>query len=252
VARIFLSLLAAGCLFGQTSEYEQGLALFQKGDAAGAVAHLMKAAAAAPGNAQRWKALGVAYAAQKQYAEAAPAFRKACEIDAKLEDACYFWARALYGLDRFGESLKALERADGRSWKVRLAMAQAADGAGDAARAEREFHEAVALSRGRDAGPQTAYGLFLVKQGRAAEAIPMLEAAVKLDPRSGDAVTYLGRALLEGGRVEEAVRRLEQAVRTAPESAQAHLLLAKALVRVGRASDAQKHFEAAERYGTEK
>jgi tetratricopeptide (TPR) repeat protein len=251
VSRIGLSLLAAGCLFGQVSEYEQGVALFQRGDAAGAVPHLVRAADAQPKNAQRWKALGVAYASQKQYAEAAPAFRKACELDAKLEDACYFWGRALYGLDRFTESLDALARADARSWKVRLAIAQAADGAGDAARADRDFREAIALSNGRDGGPGAAYGLFLVRQGRAAEAIPVLETAVKLDPKSGEAETNLGRALFETDR-PDALRHLERAVLLAPTSAQAHLLLAKALVRAGRADQAQEHFEAAAKYGTEK
>jgi len=252
VSRICLSFLAAGCLFGQLSEYEQGVALFQRGDGAGAVPHLVRAAEAQPKNAQRWKALGVAYASQKQYAEAAPAFRKACELDAKLEDACYFWGRALYGLDRFAESLDALTRADARSWRVRLAIAQAADGAGDAARADREFREALALSNGRDAGPGAAYGLFLVRQGRAGEAIPVLEAAVKIDPKSGDAETNLGRALFEMGRTADALPHLERAVSLAPTSAQAHLLLAKALVRAGRAEQAQEHFEAAAKYGTEK
>jgi tetratricopeptide (TPR) repeat protein len=252
VSRICLSLLAAGCLFGQGSEYEQGVALFQRGDAAAAVPHLLRAAEAQPKNAQRWKALGVAYASQKRYAEAAPAFRTACRLDVKLEEACYFWGRALYGLDRFAESLEALARADGRSWKVRLAMGQAADGAADSARAEREFREAIALSNGRDAGPGAAYGLFLVRQGRAAEAIPVLEAAVKLDPKSGDAETTLGRALFETGRTGDALPHLERAVLLAPMSAQAHLLLAKALVRAGRTDQAQEHFEAAAKYGTEK
>jgi len=194
----------------------------------------------------------VAYASQKQYAEAAPAFRRACELDAKLEDACYFWGRALYGLDRFTESLEALSRADGRSWKVRLAIAQAADGAGDAARAGREFREAIALANGRDAGPGAAYGLFLVRQGRAAEAIPVLQLAVKVDPKSGEAETNLGRALFETGRTADAMPHLERAVSLAPMSAQAHLLLAKALVRAGRTEQAQEHFEAAAKYGTEK
>lgn len=237
---------------GQVSEYEQGLALFQRGDAAAAVPHLARAAESEPKNAQRWKALGVAYASQKQYRQAEPAFRRACELDPKLEDACYFWARALYGLDRFDESLKALEHADGRSWKVRLAIGQAAEALGDATRADREFREAMALCRGRDAGPGTAYGLFLVRQGRGAEAIPVLEEAVKVDGRSAGAQTDLGRALLEAGRTAEAVPHLEKAVEFAPESAQAHLLLAKAYVKMGRSAEAQSHFEAAAKYGTEK
>src|SRR3954447_21095881 len=122
-----LAALAAACVFGQTSDYEQGVACFQRGDLAAAIPFLTRAAETHPRDAQMWKALGVAYAARKDYASAEPPLRLACELDAKSEDACYFYARALYALDRYDASLKALER-DGRAtWKVRLAEAQALD-----------------------------------------------------------------------------------------------------------------------------
>src|SRR4051812_29543501 len=65
-----LAAFAAVCAFAQTSDYEQGIARFQQGDAAGAVPFLTRAAEANPKNAQMWKALGVAYASQKEYAAA--------------------------------------------------------------------------------------------------------------------------------------------------------------------------------------
>lgn len=246
-------MLLAACCFGvQSSEYEQGVALFDRGDAAAAVPHFRRAAESQPGNAQVWKALGAALAAEKEYAAAEPAFRRACQLDPKLPDACYFWGRTLYGLNRFNESLEALERADPGNWQVRLARAQAADGTGDAALADREFREAMALCRARDASAPVAYGVFLVRQGRSADAVPVLEEAVKRDPRSGEAETYLGRVLLEGGSAEKALPHLTRAVKLAPQSAQAHLLLAKAYLRLGRAAEAQQHFELAAKYGTEK
>lgn len=247
MSRIAFSLLAAACLFGQASEYEQGVALFERGNIAAAVPHFVRAAAAEPRNAQVWKALGAAYAAQKQYAEAENAFRRSCELDPKLEDTCYYWGRALFGMGKFDAALKALERADGRSWKVRLTRAQAAEGAGDAALAEREFRAAIAGSPPNDARAGAAYGHFLLRQGRGAEAIPTLDAAAARDPRSAEAQTNLGRALLESGRTAEAVEHLGRAVALAPDSAEAQLLLGKALVRAGRAEEAQAHFEAAAR-----
>ena len=199
-----------------------------------------------------WKALGVVYAARREYASAEPPLRRACELDAKAEDACYFHARALYALDRYDASLRSLDR-DGRGiWKVRLARAQALEAMGNADRADKEFRESVALCRGIDAGPGVAYGLFLVRQGRAAEAIAPLEEVLKRFPGSADAHTYLGRALLESGRLTEAIPHLERAVALAPASAQAHLLLAKAYVRSGRAGDAEGHFELAAKFGEEK
>src|SRR3954452_6535199 len=57
-----LAALAAACALAQSSDYEQGVALFQRGDLAGAIPFLTRAAEAHPRDAQMWKALGVAYA----------------------------------------------------------------------------------------------------------------------------------------------------------------------------------------------
>src|ERR1051325_8991091 len=86
-----LAALAAACAFAQSSDYEQGVAYFQSGDLAAAIPFLARAADAHPRDAQMWKALGVAYAARKDYVSAEPPLRLACELDAKLEDACYFY-----------------------------------------------------------------------------------------------------------------------------------------------------------------
>jgi tetratricopeptide (TPR) repeat protein len=247
-----LAALVAACAFAQTSDYEQGVAHFQKGDLTAAIPFLTRAADAHPRDAQMWKALGVAYAARQDYASAEPALRLACELDAKLEDACYFQARALYAMDRYDASLKALER-DGRgTWKVRLARAQALEALGMAERADKEFRESVALCRGADPAPGMGYGLFLIRQGRMADAVAPLEEVLKRYPASAGAQTYLGRALLDSGRLPDAVPHLERAVALAPSSAQAHLLLAKAYVRLGRAGEAQEHFEMAAKFGEEK
>ena len=136
--------------------------------------------------------------------------------------------------------------------KVRLARAQSLEALGIAERADKEYRESVALCRGADPAPGMAYGLFLIRQGRMADAVTPLEEVLKRYPASAGAQTYLGRALLESGRLADAVPHLERAVALAPSSAQAHLLLAKAYVRSGRTGDAQGHFELAARYGAER
>jgi tetratricopeptide (TPR) repeat protein len=241
--------MAALCVFAQTSDYDQGVARFQQGDLAGAVPFLTRAAEARPKDAQVWKALGVAYAAQKMYREAERPLARSCELDRTLEDACYFYARTLYAMDRFESSIRVLRRAGGNSWKVQLGMAQALEALGRADEAEREFRRSREMARGNDPGPGVGLGLFLVRQGRAGEAIPVLDEVVKRFPNSADGYTHLGRALLESGRPADSIPQLERAVALAPQSAQAHLLLAKAYVREGRAGEAQAHFEAAAKLG---
>lgn len=244
-----LVILLAFQVVAGTSDYQRGVELFEKGQAASAVPFLLRATEQQPRDARAWKALGVAYAAQGRYDVAEPAFARACRLDAALLDACYYDARALYALDRFEESLKILQKTAGQnSWKVHLGIAQAQEALGQAAAAEKEYKIALSMSAGEDPKPGVAYGLFLIRQGRFEEAMAPLEQVLRRFPRAAEAHIYLGRALLEQGRTADAVPYLEQAVALAPASAQAHLLLGKAYARVGRSAEARPHFDAAARY----
>ncbi|PYT13085.1 MAG: hypothetical protein DMG59_21530 [Acidobacteria bacterium] len=247
---VFLFILYAAA-FGQTSDYERGVALFEKGQLDAAIPPLMRSTEAHPQDSRSWKALGVVYAAKGWYELAEPPLRRACDLDPKLEDACYYEARALYALNRFELSLEALVRAAlaaPKRWKIHLGMAQALEALARAQEAEQEFKKTLALARDSDSQPGVAYGLFLVRQGRFEEAVAPLQEVLQRFPESADAHTHLGRALLERGQIEASTAHLERAVAMQPASAQAHLLLAKAYVRAGRVMEAQPHFEAAARY----
>jgi hypothetical protein len=66
------------------------------------------------------------YAAQEKYLLAEQPFQRACNIDPKEPDVCYYWGRTLYSLSRFDAALRAYER-DRRPWqgKTFLGMALA-------------------------------------------------------------------------------------------------------------------------------
>ena len=236
-------------MLAQSSAYTEGVAQFENGNPARAIPLLTRAVEEQPGSAKAWKALGVAYAAQKRYTEAEPPLEHACSLDAGLADACYFYARVLYALDRFEPSIEVLRRTGERTWRIQLAMAQALEALGQAREAEARFRESVQLGGAGAAEPGVALSLFLIRQGRAAEAIPVGERVLVSFPDSGDAHLYLGRALLETGDARASIAELEHAVKLSPGSAQAHLLLANALMRTGRRADAEPHFQAAARLG---
>jgi protein O-GlcNAc transferase len=232
-------------------DYQRGIALLQNGEPEGAIPLLIRSSQASPRDARGWKALGVAYAAQGSYELAEPGFHRACELDQKLEDACYYYGRALYALNRFEPSLQVLERAAGlqpKSWQIHLGIAQALEALARPQEAGKEFITALSLSENRDPKPGVAYGLFLLRQGRMDEAIAPLEVVLKRFPASSEAHIHLGRALMEQGKVADGIVHFEKAVAIDSKSAQAHLLLGKAYVREGRASEAQLHFQAAARY----
>ena len=65
-------------------------------------------------------------------------------------------------------------------------------------------------------------------------ALPMLQAAVKSDPKSAEARNFLGADLLSLGRVGEAIAQFRAALGVRPDYSNARLNLGNALVRAGR------------------
>ena len=203
--------------------YREGVRLFESGKPADAAKYLEKATTLAPANAQYWKVLGVTHAAQKDYAAALWPFQKACELSPSLVDACYFYGRALYALDRYEPAIKALDRAmQFASSKPRsqLGKAQALEALGRAAQAETEYRAA-----GSEVEAPVLYGQFLFRAGRLDEALTILKTARP----SEDSRYQLGRVLYQLGRLDEAIANLE----AAPNKPEAKLLLEKAYRRLG-------------------
>ena len=104
-------LLAALLLAAQSGAYQRGVQAFEQGRHQEAIALLSEAVRQAPRDAQAWKVLGVVHAARSDYREAEPPFARACELNPRLTDACYYHGRALYMLNRFEDALAPLERA---------------------------------------------------------------------------------------------------------------------------------------------
>ena len=70
----------------------------------------------------------------------------------------------------------------------------------------------AALRGGDDFAVRLALGNARLQQQRAADAVPHLQRAAELDPKSADAVSLLGQALLAAGRFADAERALRAAV----------------------------------------
>lgn len=130
-------------------------------------------------------------------------------------------------------SLREAIKLDPRNWRARMMLGMAYIAKGQPELADESFQMAVKLNP--DEGEILVnYGAFLVQQGRAKEAIPLLERAVDdLDYRSPAVVlSNLSRAHLDAGESDKAVLRAEEALRRAPT-------LCPAMYHLGLAQEAR-------------
>ena len=81
-------------------------------------------------------------------------------------------------------------------------------------------------------------GSLLVKNGRPAEAVPLLLKAIALDPSYAAPHLALGVAFRGLNRPDEALQHLQEAVRLAPDSVDTHANMGLALIEAGRPGEA--------------
>jgi superkiller protein 3 len=211
-----------------------------------ALAAFRRAVELRPEHAAAWKAIGVILASQSDYEGAEPAFRNACERQPALTDACLYYGRTLYLLDRFASAIQVLRqtvRNEPNNAEAYRLLGLSLEGSGQRAEADSAFQQAMRLPfRGpADEDPGIDYGVFLFRQGQLDQALKPLEDVVRRHPNAGRARLELGCVLLALDRVDFAATQLEQAVALQPNNARAHLLLGKAYLRLGKAEAADEH-----------
>ncbi len=207
--------------------YAKGVKLIEEGKLQQAVTQLHLAVKQSPAKAQSWKALGVAYAMSGDYTAAEQPFEKACGLDKKLPDACYFWARALYALNKFEPAVRALNKLeDSQTGRTFTALGQALEALGNSEAAEKVFLKAIA-AKDSAGEARLRYGIFLFRSGRITESGDMLEASLKLLNHSPEAAAELGRVRYQQGNLLEAERLLRMALSWEPGREAAKLLLEK-------------------------
>jgi len=85
-------------------------------------------------------------------------------------------------------------------------------------------------------------GALMLSRLDAQDAIPMLRAAVRIDPTRADAQNMLGTALQSVGRLQEAIAQFRLALQLQPGYLNAHYNLAGALVKSGDLPEAVEQF----------
>ena len=221
-----------------------GLTRFRAGRAVPARAELEQAAKLAPANALAWKMLGLVTTSTGDREGALIPLGRACELDPRDDESCYYLARMLHTLGRYEVARAPFEKAIRAAAPATLggvhrAVALNYIGLGLAADAERHFLKAVQTRTGGE-DPRIDYGAFLFRQGRVQDAVAPLRQAVRDAPTSARANVELGRVLLHLDKAGEAATCLQQAVGREPGNANAHLLLGRAYLRLGRTAEGER------------
>ncbi len=110
------------------------------------------------------------------------------------------------------------------------------------------FPELVELAgRFRQSAPRDHRPWYFLAAAKEAQELPGVEAdlrqSLSRNPRFAASHALLGKWLLKQGRAAEAVSPLEQATQLRPDLVQAHLHLAQALQKLNRREDASRAFE---------
>jgi len=225
--------------------FRRGSQQFAEGKLDAAMTAFREVVRVSPRHAPAWKAIGVLLASRGDIEGAEIPFRNACEFQPALTDACLYYGRTLYLLNRFSQAidvLRSVVRREQRNGEAHRLLALSLEGMGESAAAGEAFRQALRLvpSGVANEDPGIDYGVFLFRQGRAEEAIEPLKEALKRHPNAGRAHLEMGCVLLALDRVNDASASLERAVTLEPGNGRAHLLLGKVYLRLGKNEAAEE------------
>ena len=114
------------------------------------------------------------------------------------------------------------------------------------AEAEAAYAKAVAVAP-RHLAARNNYGISLARQGKFEAAFAQFDEALRLKPDSADTHLNYGTALAGKGDLSRATDHLTRSLQLNPQSADAHAQLADVLAKQGKSDEARQHTAEAER-----
>jgi tetratricopeptide (TPR) repeat protein len=229
------------------AHFNLGLALYGKGDLAGAVACYRKAIGLDFKFPPAHVFLAFALEAQGDRKGAIAHYRKVLELDPRFALAHGRLANALHDQGHFKEAIdhyrKALD-ADPNSAQVHCGLGSALRATKDLVGAIDHYHKAINLDP-KYAKAHYGLGLALVDQGNLKEAIASYRRALAIDPGYALAHLGLGTALGAQGNLKEAIACFKKTLELNPREALAHYNLGRALLIQGDRKGTIAHLQQA-------
>jgi predicted O-linked N-acetylglucosamine transferase (SPINDLY family) len=223
-----------------------GLAAYQRGDYAVAIAEIGKAIAADPRQSDYHSNLGLALRAGGQAEKAVEAYRRALQLAPRDADIHNNLGSALHALGKFDEAVASYRQAlrlQPDNGAVQYNLGNALFDQGEFAQAAQCFAESR-RAMPQDPDTHNNLGNTLRALGRYEEAVACYREALRLQPDYPLAARHLGWLMQELGRHAEAVEWYRLALRQTPDAA-THYNLGNALRECGRFEEAVQSYEAA-------
>ena len=180
------------------------------------------------------------------YEHAARSFSLVADLALADPNMAYGWAFSLSRSNKLRQSASVLEKLTRQrlSAEMLVSVGRLYTELGDYQQALTCFRKALeegpAIKNAHDGA-----GVALMRMNRPAEAIPELQAELKLNPDDVDAQYQLAYALLQLSRKDEAVALLRSLLATHPDHAQARYQLGKEMLDAGQTEEAINNLELA-------
>ncbi len=256
-AEIALSAYAAEHPDSSDALYMLGFVLNRENKAADSLKTYTKAAQLSTPKSDDLKVVALDYVLLNDYPDAIRWMRQAVVFDPGNEQAWYGLGRCYYSQSQFKQAEEALGKAlalDPGDLKAEANLGLAYEMDNRPQEAERAYRAATAMAANdpqTDQWPYLDYGSFLLEHDRPAEAVPLLERAVKVAPRCAECHGKLGRALSRTGHANDGIEELRTAVNLAPKDPRLHYDLGRAYREAGKMEEARAELAVSARlYGS--
>ncbi|HEV2453956.1 MAG TPA: tetratricopeptide repeat protein, partial [Verrucomicrobiae bacterium] len=221
-----------------------GIALADRGDAAGAVEHFDRALLINPDDAKSINNLGKVLTSEGKLDAAIQHFHQALQLDPENAGVLNNLSVALAAQGKVNEAVQGLDHA----LRLKPEDADAYYNLGNIYAARADFDDAAQnYEEALEINPDFAealcnFGLILARQGKLPEAIEQYERAIRVKPHYLDALNDLGGALAAQGDISAAASYYQQALDLKPDDANTLNNLGVILARQNKLDDAIKCF----------
>jgi protein O-mannosyl-transferase len=229
------------------ARYNLANALARQGKLDEAVSHYAGILQTQPDSAAVHNNMGIALSQLGRTDEAVDHFREAIRIKPDFQDAGSNLEKALMGQTRTKKSVAekvAIPPADPNSAEGQLRTGLSLFQEGKADEAIPKFEEALRLNP-KLVAAHISLGLIMAQKRNLDKAIEYFRKALKIKPDIAEAHNSLGVALTYKGALDEAVEHFETALKINPKFAKAHNSLAVALAQKGKTDEAISHLRKA-------